>query len=97
MIARDFGGYANFKAAFVAAAGKVFGSGWVWLVLDGDRLAIMDTANADSPAAQGLKPLFVVDVWEHAYYLDYRNRRIDFVTAVLDHLANWDFAAEQLP
>ncbi|MCG6910044.1 MAG: superoxide dismutase [Deltaproteobacteria bacterium] len=95
-IARDFGSYKKFKKAFTEAAGAVFGSGWVWLALDGDRLKIMGTSNADSPLVHGMQPLWVVDVWEHAYYLDYRNRRGDFVLAVLEHLANWDFAERQL-
>ena len=95
-IKRDFGSYQNFKSAFVAAANELFGSGWVWLVLDDDILKIVSTANGDTPAAYDLKPLFVVDVWEHAYYLDYRNRRGDYVGAVLEHLANWHFAASLL-
>ena len=75
----NFGSFDNFKSKFVAAAKEQFGSGWVWLVLDGKELKIVRTANADTPAAHGLKPLFVVDVWEHAYYLDYQNQRADYV------------------
>ena len=92
-----FGGFDAFKEKFLAAAADRFGSGWVWLVMDGGKLEILSTANADTPLAHGLTPLFTVDVWEHAYYLDYRSRRVDFVAAVIDHLANWDFAASQLP
>lgn len=95
-IDHDFGSFDNFKSEFVAAGKEQFGSGWVWLVLDGNDLKILRTANADTPAAHGLKPLFVVDVWEHAYYLDYQNQRAEYVETILEHLANWDFAASQL-
>ena len=95
-INHDFKSYENFKSQFLAQAKAQFGSGWIWLVLDGEDLKIVSTANGDTPAAHGLKPLFVVDVWEHAYYLDYQNQRIEYVEGVLDHLANWDFAALQL-
>jgi len=71
-----------------------FGSGWAWLVLEGSKLRVVKTANADSPLTQGLRPLLTIDVWEHAYYLDYQNKRADHVDAVIDKLANWDFAAE---
>jgi superoxide dismutase, Fe-Mn family len=73
-----------------------FGSGWAWLVLEGSKLRVVKTANADTPLTQGLKPLLTIDVWEHAYYLDYQNKRADHVAAVIDRLANWDFAAENL-
>ena len=95
-INHDFGSFENFKTAFVAAANEQFGSGWIWLVLDNEDLRILSTANGDTPAAHNMKPLFGVDVWEHAYYLDYQNRRIDYVEAVVNHLVNWDFAALQL-
>ena len=75
------------------AATTQFVSGWAWLVLDGDKLKVVKTGNADSPLTKGLKPLLTIDVWEHAYYLDYQNRRADYVAAVLDKLINWDFAA----
>jgi len=78
------------------AANSLFGSGWTWLVLDGEELKIVTTANADTPIAHGLKPIFTVDVWEHAYYLDYQNRRADFVENVLNHLADWDFVASRV-
>ncbi|HNY27812.1 MAG TPA: superoxide dismutase [Candidatus Sumerlaeota bacterium] len=96
MIEKAFGGFDEFKKAFVAAALAQFGSGWVWLVQDADVLKIVKTSNAGTPVAQGLTALLTCDVWEHAYYLDYQNRRKDFVEAFLDHLANWEFAASQL-
>jgi Fe-Mn family superoxide dismutase len=95
-IDEDLGGTAKFFEDFKSAATTQFGSGWAWLVLDKGKLAITKTANADTPLAHGQIPLFTVDVWEHAYYLDYQNRRPDFVTAVLEHLANWDFVADNL-
>ncbi|MEE4114478.1 MAG: superoxide dismutase [Desulfobacteraceae bacterium] len=96
MIDAAFGSFTDFKARFTTAAKDQFGSGWVWLVLDDGKLEVVTSANADTPLAHGLIPLFTVDVWEHAYYLDYQNRRVDFVTSVLDNLANWDFVAAQL-
>jgi superoxide dismutase, Fe-Mn family len=78
------------------AAVSQFGSGWAWLVLDGDKLKVVKTANAGSPMTAGVKPLLTIDVWEHAYYLDYQNRRADYVNAVLDKLINWEFATENL-
>lgn len=96
MIDASFGGFADFKTVFLSAAKDQFGSGWVWLVLEKDKLAVVAGANADTPLAHGLTPLFTVDVWEHAYYLDYQNRRTDYVQGVLDKLANWEFVAGQL-
>jgi Fe-Mn family superoxide dismutase len=95
-IVKSFGSLDTFKRQFLEAAKSQFGSGWTWLVLDGKTLKIVTTANADTPIAHGLKPLFTVDVWEHAYYLDYQNRRADYVQNILDHLANWDFVASRL-
>jgi Fe-Mn family superoxide dismutase len=95
-IVKSFGSFDAFKQQFLEAAQSVFGSGWTWLVLDGDKLKIVTTANADTPIAHGLKPIFTVDVWEHAYYLDYQNRRSEYVQNVLNHLINWDFIASQL-
>ncbi len=91
-----FGDVETFKSEFKAAAAGQFGSGWAWLVLDGDKLAITTTANADTPLVHGLTPLLTVDVWEHAYYLDYQNARPGYLDTVLDKLINWDFAAENL-
>lgn len=84
------------KKELAAAAMAQFGSGWVWLVLDGSKLKVVKTSNADTPMTAGMKPLLTIDVWEHAYYLDYQNRRADYVSAVLDKLVNWDFAAANL-
>jgi Fe-Mn family superoxide dismutase len=95
-IKSTFGSFGQFRTAFVASGAAQFGSGWVWLVAEGKVLKIVTTANADTPIAHGQKPLLTCDVWEHAYYLDYQNRRKDFLQAFLDHLANWDFAASQL-
>ena len=91
-----FGSYEKFAEQFKAAAVGRFGSGWAWLVLDGGALKITSTANADTPMAGKQTALLTVDVWEHAYYLDYQNRRPDFVQAFLDHLVNWDFVAANL-
>ena len=96
MIDADFGSVEACKAALAAAAAERFGSGWVWLVQEGGKLAVMHTANADVPATQGRKPLLVIDVWEHAYYLDYQEKRAEHVKAVLDKLINWGFAADNL-
>jgi len=96
MIEKSFGGFEPFKAEFAKAAASQFGSGWAWLVKDGDKLIVTRTGNADTPIAHGQKPLLTIDVWEHAYYLDYQNRRADYVAAVLDKLINWEFAAQNL-
>jgi Fe-Mn family superoxide dismutase len=95
-IDRDFGGFDKFREQFVQAAVKQFGSGWAWLVAEGGTLKITSTANADLPMKHNQTALFTVDVWEHAYYIDYRNARQKFVEAVVDSLANWDFVAENL-
>ena len=96
MIDASFGSYDGFKAAFQEKATKQFGSGWAWLVADNGSLAVTSTANADTPVAHGQTALLTCDVWEHAYYLDYQNRRPDYVTTFLDSLANWDHAAAQM-
>ncbi|OIQ89977.1 superoxide dismutase [mine drainage metagenome] len=95
-IEADFGSFDAFVSEFKTAATTQFGSGWAWLVLDQGKLKVTKTANADTPLAHGQVPLFTVDVWEHAYYLDFQNRRPDFVAAVLDKLANWAFVAANL-
>ncbi len=87
----DFGTYQKFCDEFKNAGATQFGSGWAWLVLKDDRLQVIKTANADTPIVHGLKPLLTVDVWEHAYYLDYQNRRVDYLQAFVEKLINWDF------
>jgi superoxide dismutase, Fe-Mn family len=93
-IEASFGSLDACKKELTTAATTQFGSGWAWLVLDGAKLKVVKTGNADLPLTKGTKPLLTIDVWEHAYYLDYQNRRADYVIAVLDKLINWDFAAE---
>jgi Fe-Mn family superoxide dismutase len=92
----SFGSFDNFKTEFVNGGVGQFGSGWVWLVADGDALKVVKSANAETPLTDGLKPLLVCDVWEHAYYLDFQNRRPDFLASFIDNLANWDFANQNL-
>ena len=93
---RSFGGYDGFKKKLADAAVDQFGSGWAWLVARGDALEIVSTSNAENPMTKGATPLLTIDVWEHAYYLDYQNRRPDFANAVIEKLLNWEFAAQQL-
>lgn len=95
-IVDTFGGEESFKEQFKSAATSLFGSGYTWLVQDGDRLKIINTSNADTPIAYNMKPLLNLDVWEHAYYLDYKNKRADFIDNFLDNLVNWDFVAENM-
>jgi len=95
-IEASFGSLDACKKEFATAAMTQFGSGWAWLVLDGDRIAVAKTGNADSPLTKHMRPLLTIDVWEHAYYLDYQNRRADYVNTILDKLINWDFAAANL-
>ncbi|MFN9001358.1 MAG: superoxide dismutase, partial [Holosporales bacterium] len=95
-IERDFGGYEAFRTEFKQAATTQFGSGWAWLVEDNSKLKVIKTGNADLPMVHGFKALLTLDVWEHAYYLDYQNRRADFVDGFLDHLVNWEFAAANM-
>ena len=95
-IESDLGSFDKFIEDFRSAATTQFGSGWAWLVLDGGKLKITKTGNADLPMAHGQKALLTVDVWEHAYYLDYQNRRIDFVQAFIDNLINWEFVEKNL-
>jgi Fe-Mn family superoxide dismutase len=92
----SFGSVEACKKELANAATTQFGSGWVWLVLDGEKLKVVKTSNADVPLTMGMKPLLTIDVWEHAYYLDYQNRRGDYVNAVLDKLINWNFAEQNL-
>lgn len=91
-INQAFGSLDAFKAAFAQAATTQFGSGWAWLVKDGATLKIVKTSNAEVPLTKGQKPLLTIDVWEHAYYLDFQNRRADYVQGVIEKLLNWRFA-----
>lgn len=95
-IEADFGSLDACKKELAGAALSQFGSGWAWLVLDGNKLKTMKTANAETPLTTGVKPLVTIDVWEHAYYLDYQNRRADYVNAVIDKLLNWEAALKNL-
>jgi len=95
-IAQSFGSYEKFKEEFKAACVSQFGSGWGWLVVDGGTLKVIKTPNAVNPLSLGQTALLTCDVWEHAYYLDYQNRRPDFVETFLGHLVNWDFVAANL-
>lgn len=96
MIEKDIGDAETFSAAFSKVAGKHFGSGWIWLVVTKGVIGIVATHDADLPLIHGQTALICCDLWEHAYYLDYNNRRADFVTVFLDHLINWDFANANL-
>jgi len=96
LLETSFGGVDECKKQLSSAAVGEFGSGWAWLVQEGDKLKVTKTADAQTPLAKGQNPLLTVDVWEHAYYLDYQNRRVDYVNALLDKIINWEFAAENL-
>jgi Fe-Mn family superoxide dismutase len=91
-----FGSYADFREGFVKAATTQFGSGWAWLVDNGGKLEIMQTANADLPMKHGAKALLTIDVWEHAYYIDFRNARPNYINTFMDSPVNWDFVAANL-
>jgi Fe-Mn family superoxide dismutase len=96
-LARSFGSIDAFRREFAEAANGEFGSGWAWLVRDGHgRLSVRKSSDAENPLQRGLQPLLTIDVWEHAYYLDYRNERARYVDAFVDHLINWDFVASNL-
>ena len=95
-IRADFGGYEKFVGELKTAGTTQFGSGWAWLVISRNKLKIVKTSNADTPISGSQKPLLVVDVWEHAYYLDYQNRRPDYLGAFVEHLINWEFVNSQL-
>lgn len=96
LIDESFGSFDNFRKELSATTVSQFGSGWGWLVSEGGKLKVTKTANAETPIIQGLKPLLTIDVWEHAYYLDYQNRRADYVNALIDKLLNWEFAQRNL-
>jgi superoxide dismutase, Fe-Mn family len=93
-IERKFGNFAGFKEEFTAAATKVFGSGWAWLALDDKELKVISSPNQDTPLSQGRHPLLGIDVWEHAYYLKYQNKRADYIAAFFN-VINWDFVTER--
>jgi Fe-Mn family superoxide dismutase len=95
-IEKDFGSYPRFAKAFAAAASGQFGSGWAWLVVKNSALDIVTTSNADTPMARGIGCLLTIDVWEHAYYVDYRNERDKYLEAVIASRLNWQFAEENL-
>ena len=95
-IGADFGSYERFTDQLAKAAGEQFGSGWAWLIEDGDRLAIVTTSNADTPMAHGKRCLLTIDVWEHAYYVDYRNERERYLSGVIGERLNWEFAERNL-
>jgi Fe-Mn family superoxide dismutase len=96
IIDRDFGGWDKFREQWKTEGMNRFGSGWVWLVLDGGKGKIVTTPNAETPLTTAAKPLLTCDVWEHAYYIDYRNKRDAFLEAFCDKLLNWDFVAKNL-
>ena len=91
-----FGSFDKFKKEFADAAVAQFGSGWAWVVSDNGTLKVVKTGNAESPLIKGQTPLLTIDVWEHSYYLDYQNKRADYVKAIIEKLLNWDFLAENL-
>ena len=95
-IANAFDGADNFKSEFKSAAIGLFGSGWTWVIYDKGTFKITTTANADTPIAHGMTPILALDVWEHAYYLDYQNRRVDFIDAFLNNMVNWDFVKKNI-
>jgi superoxide dismutase, Fe-Mn family len=95
-ITRDFGSFDKFKEEFATAGATQFGSGWAWLVIEGGKLKVTKTPNADLPMKHGQKALLTMDVWEHAYYIDFRNARPKYIETFLTSLANWDFALENL-
>ena len=93
-IESDLGGTAKMTEDFIQAGVTQFGSGWCWLAVKGGKLAVMKTANGESPLVHGATPILGCDVWEHSYYIDYRNRRPDYLKAFMEHLVNWDYVAE---
>lgn len=95
-VIHSFGSWEKMIEELKGAALSQFGSGWVWLVKEDSNVKIVKTSNADTPIVHGQHPLFTIDVWEHSYYLDFQNRRADYVNSIIDHLANWEFALENL-
>lgn len=97
LLNRDFDGWEGFRKQFIQSGMGRFGSGWVWLVYTSGHVKIMSTANADTALSNSTRPLLTADVWEHAYYLDYQNRRDTFLETFCDKLINWDFVLTNLP
>ena len=95
-ISSDFGSVDQFKEAFVQAGTTQFGSGWAWPAIDNGKLVVTKSANASNPLVEGMKPILGCDVWEHSYYIDYRNKRPDYLKAFLDNMVNWEFVSSQL-
>ena len=95
-LSEDFGSVDKFKEAFILAGTTQFGSGWAWLAVNNGKLVVTKSANASNPLVDGMKPILGCDVWEHSYYIDYRNKRPDYLKAFLDSLVNWEFVASQL-
>ena len=95
-ITSDLGGIDQFKEAFIQAGIAQFGSGWAWLAIDNGKLVVTKSPNASNPLVDGMKPILGCDVWEHSYYIDYRNKRPDYLKAFLDSMVNWEFVASQL-
>ena len=95
-LSSDFGSVEQFKEAFIQAGTTQFGSGWAWLAIDNGKLVVTKSPNASNPLVDGMKPILGCDVWEHSYYIDYRNKRPDYLKAFLDSLVNWEFVASQL-
>jgi len=95
-ISSDFGSVDQFKEAFVQAGTTQFGSGWAWLAINNGKLVVTKSANASNPLVEGMKPILGCDVWEHSYYIDYRNKRPDYLKAFLDNMVNWEFVSSQL-
>lgn len=95
-LGRDFGSVDDFRRQFAAAAKGEFGSGWAWVVRENDKLKVLSTTDAENPLTEDQAPMMTIDVWEHAYYLDYQHERGKYIEAFLDHLINWDFLARNL-
>jgi Fe-Mn family superoxide dismutase len=95
-ITSDLGGIDQFKEAFIQAGITQFGSGWAWLAIDNGKLVVTKSPNASNPLVDGMKPILGCDVWEHSYYIDYRNKRPDYLKAFLDSMVNWEFVASQI-
>lgn len=96
LIAEQFGDFANFKKEYAEFAATLFGSGWSWLLFEDDKLKLLNTSNAETPIGTRAVPICVIDLWEHAYYVDYRNARAEYVSKILENCINWDFCESEL-